>query len=152
MTGSLAMLRTAALLLGSGLVLASCVPSSHELRAPVDRLVAERLGAPTPALSDAQLDAMLAQPIDSQAAVKIALARSPRLREAFDQLDVAGGDLAAALGLGPLSVDAKARLGLGADEYELDAIQSLLPLLLAPSRRAAAHAELAAARAAAAAA
>jgi outer membrane protein TolC len=144
------MIRAVALVLA----LASCVPSSRELRAPVDQMLAERLGAraPTEVLSDPALDRLLAAPIDVEAAVRIALARNARLRAAFDELDLAGGDVAAALGLGPVSVDAKARIGLAADEYELDALQPLLGLVTAPSRRAAARAELAAARATAAAA
>jgi outer membrane protein TolC len=133
---------------------AACVPPSHEVRAPVDRLVGERLGAeaaPT-ALGPAQLDALLAKPIDARAAVRIALATSPRLRVAFDQLDIAAADVAAALGLGPVTVDAQLRFTGGHDEYEVDVIQGLLGLVTAPARRAAARAELAAARAAAAAA
>jgi cobalt-zinc-cadmium efflux system outer membrane protein len=138
----------------TSLVMLGCVPSSQELRAPVDRLVSERLGGDSPrqaALSDGELDRLLAQPLDRQTAIRIALARSPRLQATFDQLAIAGGDVAAALGLGPLTVEAKARIGLPEDEYELDAIQSLMGLISAPGRRAAANAELSAARAMAAA-
>jgi len=135
--------------------LAGCVPSSQALRAPVDRLIGQRIGEPiATALDDqtaARIDALLAQPLDAATAVRIALANSPRLRAAFDDLDVAAGDVAAALGLGPVTVDAKLRYGRERDEYELDAIQGLLGLITAPGRRAAAHAELAAARATAAA-
>lgn len=145
---------------------ASCVPASHELRAPVDQLVGERLavssdGRPaassppasaTGQASAAQIDALLAQPLDAAAAIRIALASSARLAAAFDELDIAAGDVAAALGLGPVSLDGK--IGFGGDhtEYELDATQNLLGLIAAPTRRAAARAELAAARARAAAA
>jgi outer membrane protein TolC len=134
--------------------LAGCVPPSQEVRAPVDRLVTERLGsqdAPA-ALSPAQLDALLARPIDAATAIRIALATSPRLRVTFDQLDIAAADVAAALGLGPLTVDAQLRFTGGHDEYEVDVIQGLLGLVTAPARRAAARADLAATRAAAAAA
>lgn len=142
------------------LALASCVPSSQALRAPVDHLIGERLGEhlgaalddQTAARIDARIDALLARPLDAAAATRIALAQSPRLRAAFDELDVAAGDVAAALGLGPVTVDAKLRYGHERDEYELDAIQGVLGLLTSPGRRAAAHAELAAARATAAAA
>ena len=125
--------------------------STQEVRAPVDRLVAERLGAP-PAVGDSQIDALLGKPLDRAAAIRIALASNPGLRVAYDQLDVAAADVAAALGFGPVEVDAKIRFGGAHDEYEVDAIQSLLGLITAPGRRAAARAELAAARATAAAA
>jgi len=139
---------------------ASCVPSSQTLRAPVDRTVAERLGLPAdPRLGPPRdpraappVDALLAAPLDTSAAIRIALASSARLRAAYDDLDIAGADVAAALGLGPVTVDAKLVYGRDHDEYELDAVQNLLGLLTAPRRRAAAHAELAAARATAAAA
>jgi outer membrane protein TolC len=146
--------RCLARLVAAGLALAGCVPSSQEVRAPVDRLVTERLGADRApaALSAAQLDALLAQPIDAATAVRIALATSPRLRVAFDQLDIAAADVAIALGLGPVTVDAQLRFVGDHDEYEVDAIQNLLGLVTAPARRAAAHAELAATRAAVAAA
>jgi outer membrane protein TolC len=138
------------------LVLASCVASSREVRAPVDRLVRERLGPPldpasAPATA-AQIDALLAEPLDTAAAIRIALANSPRLRAAYDELDLAAADVAAALGLGPLEIDAQLRFGAAGHEVELDAIQGLLGLLTAPGRRAAANAELTAVRAGAAAA
>ena len=133
------------------LALAACVPSSQALRVPVDRLVGERLRAPVDPLTAAQIDRLLAQPLDAAAATRIALAGNPRLHAAFDELDIAAGDVAAALGLGPVAIDAKLRFGSPQDELEIDAIQSVLGLVLAPGRRAAAHAELAAARATAAA-
>jgi len=133
------------------LAIAACVPSSQALRAPVDRLIGERLGAPVDPLTAAQIDRLLAQPLDAAAATRIALAGNPRLSAAFDELDIAAGDVAAALGLGPVAIDAKLRLGGPHDEVELDAVQSVLGLVLAPGRRAAARAELAAARATAAA-
>lgn len=134
------------------LALASCVPSSQALRAPVDRLVGERLGAPLAEATAPQIDALLARPLEIDAAIRIALANSPRLRAAFDELDLAAGDVASALGLGPLTIDAQLRYGSDHDEYEVDVIQNVLGLLAAPRRTAAARAELAAARANAAAA
>jgi outer membrane protein TolC len=131
--------------------LASCVPSSQELRAPVDRLVGERLGAPMSLDTARQIDALLAHPLDAATAIRIALAGSPRLHAAFDELDVAAGDVAAALGLGPVTIDAQLRFGSAHEEYQLDAIQNVVGLVMAPRRRAAARAELAAARAGAAA-
>ncbi|MEO7734064.1 MAG: TolC family protein, partial [Kofleriaceae bacterium] len=138
------------------LVLAGCVASSREARAPVDRLVSERLGVALDATSGpstaSQIDALLAKPLEPGAAIRIALANSPRLRAAYDELDLAAADVAGALGLGPLEIDAQLRFGSAGHEVEIDAIQGLLGLLTAPGRRAAATAALAAVRANAAAA
>jgi len=134
--------------------LASCVPSSQALHGPVDRLIGERLapqGRDAEPHAPPQIDALLERPLDVTAAIRIALANSPRLCAAFDELDIAAGDVAAALGLGPLTIDAQLRFGRDYDEYEVDAIQNVLGLIAAPRRRAAARAELAAARAGAAA-
>jgi len=123
-------------------LLASCVPSQQELRAPV----IERVHAPK-----IDVSAALTRPIDSETAVAIALANSPRLAAALDELGVAGGDLASALGLGPTNVDVALRFGDKGHEYELDAVQNVLGLVAMPRRRAAAQAELAAVQAQAAA-
>jgi outer membrane protein TolC len=146
--------------------IAGCVSSSQELRAPVDRLVAERMaGGPggasgakpdrtaelTTDATDAQIDALLAAPLDTATAIRIALVRNPGLRVAFDALDVAAADVAGALGFGPVEVDAKLKYGSAHNEVEVDAIQGLLGVITAPGRRAAASAELSAARATAAA-
>ena len=119
--------------------IAACAPSASELRAPVDRVLA------MPAHVD--VDALLAKPIDAQAAVQIALAHNARVAAAFDELGIAGGELASALGLGPTEVALALRHGGGRTENELDIVQNVLGLVLAPRRRAAAHADVAAARA-----
>ena len=116
---------------------ASCVPSQQELRAPVSA----RVHAPA-----IDVSAALAKPVDSDAAVAIALANSPRLAAAMDRLGVAGGDLATALGLGPLDVTGALRFGKG-HEYEVDAVQNVLGLVAMPRQRAAARAELVAVQA-----
>jgi outer membrane protein TolC len=156
-------MRPSFLTFGLALCAAGCVPPPRELRAPVEHLVDQRIelspgvqhgihpGTPLTPATAAQIDALLAQPVDPAVAIQIALANSPRLRAAFDELDIAAGDVAAALGLGPVTVDAKLRYGGAHNEYELDAVQSVLGLLAAPGRLAAAHAELAATRARAAA-
>jgi len=123
--------------------LAACVPSPHELRDPVDATLAQRAGLDR----KADIDGLLAKPLDAQAAVKIALANNGRLAAALDDLGIAGGELATALGLGPLMIDGQLRWGAHGHEYELDAIQNVLTLVTAPRNRAAAHADLAAARA-----
>lgn len=133
------------------LVAAACAPTRSELRAPVDRDLAQRMGAPVD--TAASIDALLAKPIDHESAVKIALANNARVRAAFEELGIAGGDLASALGLGPLDVGfatrwgVKSESGFRAYEFELDAIQNVIGLITAPRRRAAARADLAAARA-----
>ena len=127
--------------------LAACVPSTHELREPVDATLSQRAGLDR----KADVDALLAKPLDEQAAVKIALANNARLATALDDLGIAGGELATALGLGPLVVDGQLRWGAHGHEYEVDAVQNVLTLVTAPRRRAAASADLAAARATAAA-
>ena len=130
------------------LVLSACVPSQHELADPVDALIQTRSGI---ARGRVDIDALLAKPLDADAAVKIALANNTRLAAALDDLGIAGGELAQALGLGPLVVDGQLRFGSHGHEYEVDAVQNVLTLVTAPRRRAAAHADLAAARATAAA-
>jgi outer membrane protein TolC len=122
--------------------IAACVPSNAELREPIDRDLAHKLG-------DRSIDvaAALAKPLDADTAVRIALANSPRLAAALDELGIAGGELASALGLGPVQIDVQARFGNGGHEYEFDAIQNVLGLVVAPHRRAAARADIAAARA-----
>jgi outer membrane protein TolC len=123
--------------LAVALLLASCVPSQHELRAPVEAVIhRERV----------DVAALLARPLDHESAVAIALANSPRLAAALDELGIAGGELAEALGIGPTQVDVYLRMDRG-HEYEFDVVQSVLGLVTMPRRRAAAHADLAAARA-----
>jgi cobalt-zinc-cadmium efflux system outer membrane protein len=123
-------------------LLAACVPSASELRAPVDRAVAARLGD-----TAGSVDALLAKPLTADSAVRIAIANSPRLRADYAELGIAGGELAAALSVGPFSIDAMYRRGGDAYELEIDSIQSVLGLVTAPRRRAAANADLEAARA-----
>ncbi|MEO6773446.1 MAG: TolC family protein [Kofleriaceae bacterium] len=127
--------------------LAACVPSTRELREPVDAVLVQRAGL----ARTADLDALLAKPLDEHAAVAIALANNAHLAAALDDLGIAGGELATALGLGPLVIDGQLRWGPHGHEYEVDAVQNVLGLVTAPRRRAAATADLAAARASAAA-
>jgi outer membrane protein TolC len=134
------------------LVAAGCTtPSRTELRAPVDRDLARRLGAP--ADLHASIAPLLAKPLDRNAAVRIALANSARLRASLEELGVAGGELASALRLGPIDVDYFTRLGLKRVEgfrpyeFELEAVQSVIGLITGPRRLAAAHADIDAARA-----
>jgi outer membrane protein TolC len=132
-----------------GGLLVACAPSRSELRGPVDAELARRVGVPVelaPADPKA-VDALLAHPLDVDAAVRVALLASPRVRAALDELGIAGGDLAAAIAPGPAHVDVQYRRGGGANELEIDAIQPVLQLIAGNRTRAAARAQLAAARA-----
>jgi len=123
---------------------AGCVPSQRTLRAPVDRDVAARLDMQVDLVAPDKVASLLAQPLDRTNAVRIALANSSRLRAAMAELGVAGGELASAIGLGPLEVSGTYRYH---NENEIEIMQNLDGLVLAPRRRAAARADLAAARA-----
>ncbi len=148
------MSRASLLVAALAAVIGACVPSRSDLRSPVDADLAKRLGAPAVVDgTDAQVAALLAKPIDRENAVKIALANSPRLRAALADLGVAGGELAEAIGLGPLDVGLDLRFGGRSPdgdrlyEVELDVVQNFIGLVTAPRLRAAARADLAAARA-----
>src|SRR5262245_25897736 len=91
------------------LLAVGCVPTRSELRAPVDRELAQRLGAPVETTFTSSVAALLDKPIDREAAVKVALANSSRLRAALEELGIAGGELGAAIGLGPVRIEAAYR-------------------------------------------
>lgn len=130
------------------LAVAACAPTRSELRAPVDRELARRMGAPVETALTSEIAALLSKPLTRDSAVKLALANNGRLAAALAELGIAGGDLASALAPGPLDVDVETRFGSGgAYEFEVQAIQGVIGLITAPRRRAAARAELSAARA-----
>jgi hypothetical protein len=85
-------------------VAASCVPSRRELRAPVDADIEKRLAEDVEIGKPEAVAALLGKPLDRPTAVRIALANSPRLRAALAELGIAGGELATAVGLGPLEI------------------------------------------------
>jgi cobalt-zinc-cadmium efflux system outer membrane protein len=124
------------------LVLAGCAPSASELRSPVDALVEQRLGD----RARVNTRELLAKPLDRTAAIKIAIANNARLAAAFDELGIAGGELGSALGLGPLELHGSWHFG-NEGAFELDIIQNVIGLVTAPRRRAAAKADIEAARA-----
>jgi len=129
-------------------IVTACAPTQAELRRPVDREIAARLGAPVDVATQESVAALLDGPLDRDRAVRIALANNARLRATLAGLGIAGGELASALALGPLDVDVATRFGSGgAYEVEIEAIQSVIGLITAPRRRAAARANIAAARA-----
>jgi outer membrane protein TolC len=129
------------------------MPSAHDVRAPVDADLDRRMGEHV-TLGAGAIDKLLDEGLDEQRAVRIALANSPRMRAALAELGIARGELGAALGLGPLDVDASLRFGkfdsatgLRPYEFEVSLIQSLQGLVTAPRLRAAGRADIDAARA-----
>jgi outer membrane protein TolC len=120
---------------------------------PVDRDVQVRLGVGVAWSEDgattAAIDALLAKPIDLDAALRIALARNRHLQAQFDELGIAASEVAEATVLPPIAVDAdykQATSGQGS-EIELTAVQDVLDLLQIGQRRGIAHAALRGARA-----
>jgi len=131
-----------------------CVPSRGAVFGPVEREVERRIGARATWHEHADprvpaaIAALLAKPLDRDAAVRIAIATNRRLQTQYDELGIAAGEIASATVLPPLEVDVKTKLAGGslADEVELDVIQDVLELIQLPQRRAVARAGLAAAR------
>ena len=129
-------------------LLAGCVPSRSGVFGPVDRDVQRRVGFGVTWSEEGQtsaaIDALLAKPLDLDAAVRIAFARNRRLQARFDELGIAASHIADATVLPPTTVDAdykRARSG-GGSEIELDVVQDVLDLLQIGQRRGIANAEL----------
>lgn len=97
----------------------------------------------------AAVTALLKQPLDRDAAVRIALAQNRRLQAEYEKLGVAGAAIAEATVLAPADVDVAYMFATegGSAEIEIDVTQDVLGLLQIGQRRGAASAELAAARA-----
>src|SRR4051812_1793675 len=134
-------------------LLAGCVPSRSTVFGPVDRDVQRRVGVGVSWGEDARtstaIDALLARPLDLDAAVRISFARNHRLQARFDDLGIAASQVADATVLPPATVDAdykRALSGTG-DEIELGVVQDVLDLLQIAQRRGIANAELRGARA-----
>ena len=127
---------------------AACVPSARATRAPVDRLLAERLGVEA---RPADTAALAAAPLTRASTVRLALARHPRVAAAFAQLGVAAGETAALRGLGTTDVDVSWKVAGAEPSFELEVVHDVLDAFLASPRRAAGAAGLDAARARAAA-
>jgi cobalt-zinc-cadmium efflux system outer membrane protein len=126
------------------LALAACVPSRGAVLGPVERDVERRVGVRT----REGVDALLARPLDRDAAVRIALAMNRRLQAHYEGLGIAAADVADATVLSPAELDVETVIiGGSVEEIELDVTQDILDLILIPARRGAAQADLAAARA-----
>lgn len=134
-------------------LLTSCVPSQSAVFGPVDREVQRRMGLSVSWSEDgktsAAIDALLAKPLDLDAAVRIALARNRGLQARFDELGIAASQVADATVLPPTTVDAdyKQALSGSGSEVELTVVQDVLDLLQIGQRRGIANAELRGARA-----
>ena len=135
-------------------MLASCVPSRTTLFDPVAQDVSRRAGLSVVWIDDPRTatatDALLAKPVDLDTALRIALAHNRRLQASYDELGIAGAAVAEATVLPPLSVDIDHKFSVGGatgSETEAEAIQDVLDLFQIGQRRAAATAELTAARA-----
>ncbi|MEP6865239.1 MAG: TolC family protein [Deltaproteobacteria bacterium] len=120
---------------------------------PVDREVQRRMGLNVVWSEDEPtsraIDALLAKPIDLDAALRIALARNRRLQARFDDLGIAASQIADATVLPPANVDAdykRALSGTGS-EIELTVVQDVLDLVQITQRRGIANAELRGSRA-----
>lgn len=137
------------------LALPACVPSRSTTFGPVGDEVERRLGvrpswrATADGRVQAGIDALLANPLDRDAVVRIALAQSARLQAAYQSLGVAAAAIADATVLEPTEVDVQYKRALdgGGSEVELDVVQDVLGLVQLPQRRGIAAAELRAARA-----
>lgn len=131
--------------------LAACVPSRTAVFGPVEKDVERRVGVrPTwsgDARVSAAVDALLAKPLDRDAAVRIAIATNRRLQAEYDQLGIAASEVAAATVLAPMRVDIEYKMSGESDALEVDVTQDILDLLQLSQRRGIARAELAAARA-----
>lgn len=145
--------RRAATLLSLTCGLTSCVPSTREVRAPVDQALRARLGSvelwnpEARATQDTTLD-LLSRPLDAQAAVAIALRNNQRLRVALTALGVPAGQVAQATAPRATDVDFLYRRGLadGASEIEINVTQDIIELITTGSRRNAASQDLQAAQ------
>ncbi|CAN5917877.1 hypothetical protein BH11MYX2_BH11MYX2_04730 [soil metagenome] len=133
-------------------LIAGCVPSQSAVFGPVDREVQRRVGLSVEWSEDqktsAAIDALLAKPLDLDAAVRIALARNRGLQARYDELGIAASQVADATVLPPTTVDAdyKRSLSGSGSEIEVTVVQDVLDLLQIGQRRGIANAELRGAR------
>ena len=132
----------------AAVLLVGCVPSRSTIFDPVNHEVQRRAGLdvlwPEESRTSSAVDALLAQPIDLEAAVRISLARSHRLQARFDELGIAASQVADATVLPPLTADAdyKRAVSGSGSEIEVTVVQDVLDLLQIGQRRGVANAEL----------
>lgn len=130
-------------MLAAALGVASCAPTPHALRSPVNAELSRRglpeLSAVSPheARVAESARALLARPLTLDAALRIALANNRRLQAEAEELGVARAELTAAA-FPPIQVSATYHL----ETLEIDALADVLGLFELGSRRGAARAEL----------
>ena len=134
----------------------ACVPSSASTFRPVDAEVQRRLGlqaewraGSTDARVPAAVAALLTNPLDRNAAVRIAIANSRRLQAEYEQVGIAAAAIADATVLRPTEVDFNWKRNLskaGDSETEVTVVQDVLDLVQLGQRRGVAGAELEAAQ------
>jgi cobalt-zinc-cadmium efflux system outer membrane protein len=137
------------------LMVGGCVPSHSTMFGPVDRDLERRLGLDVAWQTDVDprvpeaVAALLDEPLDVDAALRIAMAQNRHLRAAFAELGVAAAGLAEATVLPPTEVDIDHKFGISGDgsETEIEVVQDVLELLQIGQRRGVARSEIAAARA-----
>lgn len=130
-------------------VLGGCL-SPHAGYREARALTDKRLHVETPAfeddVADASIAALLDAPLTAEAAVRVAVLRSKRVRAAFDRVGVARGELASAIALPNPSVEGNVRFRLeradGAPDVDLGLGVDLRELVLLPLRHRAASNEL----------
>lgn len=138
----------------AAVLFAACVPSQSAVFDPVQREVQRRTGAQVvwkerDSRTSGAVDALLAQPLDRAGVVRIAIAQNRRLQAQYDELGIAASQIADATVLPPAEVDIDHKFATKGDgsETEVEVVQDVLDLLQIGQRRAAATAELDAARA-----
>jgi len=91
------------------------------------------------------VEALLAQPLDAEAAARVALLNSPEVQAELESLGIAQADLAQATRIANPSLEAFARRprGGGTTNLEFGVAQDLLDILVQPLRRRMGEAELA---------
>jgi outer membrane protein, heavy metal efflux system len=132
-----------------------CVPADAGY-SDVRRLTSERIGRDVRwtehepgGASDQRTRALLAEPLDADAAVQVALLNNPQVQAAFEDLGVARGRLLEALQLPNPRLDAELRYHVDSDERPNIALAgtiSLTDLLFLAGRNGVAGAELEAAK------
>jgi outer membrane protein, heavy metal efflux system len=131
---------TAALLVGAGLLLTGCAtPSLTQLQVDTQQLRAARSTIVT---GNARLETVLAEPLDADRAVRVALLNNPGVRATLAQLQLAQGDLYDALHPANPSLDVASLDASGGVTRSVWSVsQPLLDMLFTRYRRQ--HGELA---------
>jgi cobalt-zinc-cadmium efflux system outer membrane protein len=138
----------------AAIVLTACVPSSASTFRPVGTEVQRRLGVEADwrtTESDgrvpAAIAARLAQPLDRDAVVRIAIATNRHLQADYERLGVAAAAIASATVLRPTEIDFDVKYASkSGGETEVTAVQDVLDLIQIGQRRGTASAELEAAQ------